>query len=60
MRKTDMESIFTGDEYRSEEGRRLPLRHYLFLGSRWGMYFTFIKDVGLPFPPGSDRRHLHR
>jgi 1-acyl-sn-glycerol-3-phosphate acyltransferase len=44
-----MESIFTGDEYRSEEGRRLPLRHYLFLGSRWGMYFTFIKDVVFRF-----------
>lgn len=40
-----MESIFNGDSYQSGESKKLPFVHYLFLGSRWGMYFTFIKDV---------------
>ncbi len=40
-----MDSIFSGDSYHTEGSRRLPLSHYLFLGSRWGMHFTFIKDI---------------
>ncbi|AHC14945.1 lysophospholipid acyltransferase family protein [Salinispira pacifica] len=40
-----MESIFSGDSYESSTKKGLPFIHYLFLGTRWGMYFTFIKDI---------------
>jgi 1-acyl-sn-glycerol-3-phosphate acyltransferase len=40
-----MDSIFSGDSYRTEGERRLPLIHYLLLGSRWGMHLSFIKNI---------------
>lgn len=44
-----MNRIATSDSYVTQGNIKLPPLYYLLLGSRWGLYLTFIKDVVLRF-----------